>query len=133
MEVLEKNKNVGLYYCLKIITTSLIFTVGLSWGAKAEIISVLPKEELIRRDSATEIPKARKTAKTGVVSKSLTPQKYDALNSSTILPLLVKEPKSAPLTLLPNPQKKPKVLPKQLKFIATTSQQVVGDSSSNGN
>ncbi|MDJ0680226.1 MAG: BamA/TamA family outer membrane protein [Xenococcaceae cyanobacterium MO_167.B52] len=171
MEVLEKNKNVGLYCCLKIITTSLIFTVGLSWGAKAEIISVLPKDEVIRRDSAREIPREGKTAKAGVVSKSLTPQKYDAPNSSIILPLLVKEPKSkvlrrpkgyrsayqttersetgswsgnptelprsastssAPLTLLPNPQKKPKVLPKQLNF-TTTSQQVTEDSSSNGN
>ncbi len=131
MEVLEKNKNVGLYYCLKIITTSLIFSVGLSWGAKAEIIAAVPKEELIRRDSTTEIPREGKTAKARVVSKSLTPQKYDVLNSSDIVPLLVKQPKSATLTLLPKPQKKPKVLPKHLNLLATKSQQVAEDLSKN--
>ena len=102
MEVLEKNKNVGLYYCLKIITTSLIFSVGISWTAKAETISVLPKDKLVKQDSATAI--------------------QNNLNPSTIVPLLVKKPKPETITLLPNPRKKPKVLPNKLNLISTTSQ-----------
>ncbi len=40
MEVLEKKKNIRLYYYLKILRTSLIFSVGLSWNnAQAQIIS----------------------------------------------------------------------------------------------
>ncbi len=106
MEVLEKNKNVGLYYCFKILTTSLLFSVGLSWNnAQAEMISSLPNNK------GDEVTTTQNNGK--------------HIESNPNIPLLVKQSKSKTVTLLPpedksfiNRKKKPKVLPKKPKLLA---------------
>lgn len=61
MEVLEKNKNIGLYSYLKILkvlTTSLILSLGMSWSAEAENNFSVPHDESVKiaqEESAPEI------------------------------------------------------------------------------
>ena len=145
MEVLEKNKNIGLHSCLKILTTSLLLSVGLSWNAKAEAISSLPDEGLVRWDKVTKIQSDGKSiefkqvqavlggAMSAVAGQTLYPQSLHSqstLDSSSTISSLVKQPNPQPVTLLPIEEKsflrsnqKPQVLPDNLN-IFTNSQPI---------
>ncbi len=145
MEVLEKNKIIGLDSCLKILTTSLLLSVGLSWNAKAEAISSLPNEELVRWDKVTKIQSDGKSiefnqvqavlggAASAVAGQTLYARSLNTqsnLDSSSTIPLLVQQPKPQPVTLLPleetsflSSKQKPQVSPDNLN-IFTNSQQV---------
>ena len=119
VEVLEKNKNMGLYSYLKILTTSIIFSVGISCGVKAETVVSLPKEELIRRDETTAIQSEGK-----VVEVS---QTKNNLDNSNPIPVLSKQSESQPITLLPfatdkflSTKTKQKVLPDKLNLVAAS-------------
>nr|MDJ0576208.1 BamA/TamA family outer membrane protein [Xenococcaceae cyanobacterium MO_234.B1] len=118
---------------------------GLSWNAKAEAISSLPNEGLVRWDKVTKIQNDSKSiefnqvqAGLGGVASAVAGQTLYArslnthsnLDSSSTIPLLVKQPKSQPVTLLPlgetsflSSKQKPQVLSDNLN-IFTNSQQV---------
>ncbi len=117
MEVLEKNNNMGLYSYLKILTTSLIFSVGISCGVKGETLVSLPKEEVIRRDATTAIQRDGAAIEVRETKN----------NNSKSIPVLSQQAKPQPITLLPfatekflSTKTKQKVLPKQLNLVAAS-------------
>ncbi|MDJ0578106.1 MAG: hypothetical protein QNJ65_23470, partial [Xenococcaceae cyanobacterium MO_234.B1] len=123
----------------------MLFSVGLSWNAKAEAISSLPNEGLVRWDQVTKIQSDDKSiefnqvqavlggAASAVAGHTLYARSLygqSNLDSSSTIPLLVKQPKPQPVTLLPleetsflSSKQKPQVSPENLN-IFTNSQQV---------